>query len=99
DLLILQLLLMTIEGVEDVGILDDTEPARVGLCVQLESQIFAAPRTAVPLIQRIIDLVNEQGIDGARLVMGSTAIEIDRVSNEQIESMLVASSNAHLPHS
>src|SRR5262245_8995683 len=85
DLLILQILLMTIEGVEDVGMLDDTAPAKVGLCVELESHIFAAARTAVSLIERIIDLVNEQGIDGARLRMGNAAIDIGHVTTDQIE--------------
>jgi hypothetical protein len=99
DLLILQIMLMTLEGVEDVGMLDDTEPTKIGLCVELESHIFAAARTAASLIERIINLVNEQGIDGATLRMGDAAIEIDHVSTEQIESMLGASTEPDLPRS
>ena len=98
DLLILQILLMTIEGVEDAGTLDPkADPTKVGLWVQVESRIFAADRTAAPVIKRIIDLVNEEGIEGATLRMGNAAVDIDHVSSDQIKSLLVASTNAHLP--
>lgn len=98
DLLILQILVMTIEGVADAGMLDVAAGSLdLGLWVQIETRFLVAAKTAVPLIDKIVGLVHEQGIEGAKLRMGKGTIDIDQVTTNQIEEFL-AGSKAYSPH-
>jgi len=98
DLLILQILLMTIEGVEDAGTFDDTADwEKLGLWVQVGSRVLAGAKTAAPLIKRIVSLVQEQGSKGAKLRVGKNTIDIDQVSTDQIEELVAAWTTVYSP--
>ena len=91
DLLILQILMMTIDGVEDAGTLDaKIDSSTEELWLQIGTEVISTAGTALPLIRKVVDLVHNQGIKGGKLRFEGGVLDIDLVSTDQIEKLLAA---------
>jgi hypothetical protein len=79
------------EDVQNAGTLTarSLDPASIGLWVQLASGIVTATAAAVPVIQRIAELLRGRGVKGAKLTFADgTVLTVDDISAHDLKNLL-----------
>jgi hypothetical protein len=78
--------------VDDAGTLDSRsiDPAMLGLWIQAATGILGVISTAVPLVQKVVDMIRKKGIKGAKLRFEGGEIEVDNISIAELKTLLGA---------
>lgn len=81
-----------LSGVDEAGTLDarSIDPATIGLWVQAAAGILGVAATAVPLIEKILNMIRGRNIKGAKLRINGNEIEVDNTSPEELKAILAA---------
>jgi hypothetical protein len=83
--------LKALDGVQSAGTLTTRglDPASLGLWVQLASGIVATAAAAMPVLQKIVELVRGRGIKGAKLTFADgTTLSVDAISARALKDLL-----------
>lgn len=89
----LQAKLKQIREVEDAGSMGarSVDLQSVMLWVQLISGVLGAVSTGVPIVQKIIEMIRDKGIKGAKITLADgTTISADDVSAKDLETLFRA---------
>lgn len=82
-----------LNDVADAG-LEDTrgiDPVSLGIWVQAAAGVLGVVGTAVPIIQKIIEMIRGKGIPGAKITLpNGVTISADEVSAKDLERLLRA---------
>jgi hypothetical protein len=81
----------TLDHVQNAGTLTvrGLDPASIGLWIQLASGIVTTAVAAVPVIQKIAELLRGRGVKGAKLTFADgTVLAVDEISAHDLKDLL-----------
>ena len=82
--------LLQVEGVDDAGTLESRsiDPATVGMWIQAGAGVLGMVATAVPLVEKILNMVRGRGIKGAKIRFEGGEIEVDAISPAELQALV-----------